>query len=136
MELPKDKVCTRCKTLKSLADFYNNKNKPSGKADWCKICSTEIVNKWYKDNNVAHKARSVARRKDNKVKLIEYYGNRCFDCGNTFPACVYDFHHLDPKIKERGFGLISTCSWERVCREIIPKCIMLCSNCHRVRHGK
>jgi hypothetical protein len=40
---------------------------------------------------------------------------RCADCGQSHPATL-DFHHLDPA------------------KEEIAKCVVLCANCHRIRH--
>ena len=59
----------------------------------------------------------------------------CQDCGITHIA-VLDFHHKD---NDRNGGpvvgkLISeTASWKRVLEEI-ERCIVLCANCHRMRH--
>lgn len=70
-----------------------------------------------------------------QLEVIEYLGGQCNHCNFSFPACVYDFHHVEPK--EKKF-LISTnllrnkkSLWEE-----LDKCILLCSNCHRLEHSK
>ena len=48
----------------------------------------------------------------------------------TFPL---DFHHLDPSIKE--FNLTrNSIGWEKLKPEL-DKCVLLCSNCHRMIHA-
>jgi hypothetical protein len=55
----------------------------------------------------------------------------CADCGGTFDPVCMDFHHVrgtkDFNIGWGRYGL------ERLKREI-EKCIVLCANCHRMRH--
>ena len=73
------------------------------------------------------------RRLCNKQKIIERFGNKCFDCGQTFPSCVYDFHHLDPSAKEMSVATAFGKKEIHYEREL-AKCVMLCANCHRIRH--
>lgn len=60
----------------------------------------------------------------------------CSDCGNSFPSCVMDFHHLDPSQKTFSIGqCIARKDISLVqMKEEIKKCIVICSNCHRIRH--
>jgi hypothetical protein len=82
------------------------------------------------------RARYVMQRRDQKKSiLVNHFMDRCHDCGGTFPHCCYDFHHLDPKTKSfeiapRLDGNIDTIMEEA------KKCVMICSNCHRIRHYK
>jgi predicted HNH restriction endonuclease len=76
------------------------------------------------------------RRRKIKLKAIEYKGGKCYDCGlqSEFPA-VYDFHHHEG---EKDFNISkdgNTRSWEKVKVEL-EKCVLLCANCHRIRHAK
>ena len=60
----------------------------------------------------------------------------CVDCGlQTDFMSVCDFHHKDAETKsDRVAELISHYrSWEIVQAEL-DKCILLCSNSHRIRH--
>ncbi len=64
----------------------------------------------------------------------------CRDCGNSFPTICMDFHHVGDKdptlVKQRK----SMKSWmkrwsiKRIDEEL-DKCVVLCSNCHRIRHA-
>jgi NAD-dependent dihydropyrimidine dehydrogenase PreA subunit len=71
----------------------------------------------------------------NKLKAIEYLGGHCADCKNEFPPYVYDFHHLDPTIKDSNIARIMGRKWENIVSEL-DKCILLCANCHRIRENK
>lgn len=66
--------------------------------------------------------------------LFDEHGRGCLDCGVEYPPSVYDFHHLDPKEKSFAIGQgITDRSIEATLAES-RKCVMLCSNCHRLRH--
>jgi hypothetical protein len=78
---------------------------------------------------------SSNQRRRNKQKAVEYLGNKCCNCGNSFPQAVYDFHHVDPSIKESKLRDLMSKSWEIIKAEL-DKCILLCANCHRVEHMK
>lgn len=69
-----------------------------------------------------------------KEKIVACMGGKCTDCGGVFPSIVYDMHHLDPSQKEMGLGQLKNYSWKRIVAEL-AKCVMLCVNCHRVRHS-
>jgi len=88
-----------------------------------------------------HKERYLLNTKIRKIKyknIIDRYKSRygCCDCSvKHLPPYVYDLHHLEPDTKEGAVSrLIRTSSWERIKNEI-KKCIILCSNCHRIRHS-
>lgn len=117
MTLPM-KTCVRCGKSKSLADFYSKPRRPGELHSYCKQC----VN--------AYTTKRFRRR---KKQGVEYLGGRCADCGGVFPYYVYDFHHRDPGEKEMQFNTLRRRSWEAIKAEL-DKCILLCANCHRVRH--
>ena len=72
---------------------------------------------------------SAGHRKQRKALLVELMGSRCAVCGDVFPPCVYDFHHIDPSQKSAEISKLS--SWEDITKEL-KKCVMLCANCHRI----
>jgi len=114
---------TEIKTCKhhGVTEFVLREQK-TRKVMRCRKCAVDAVSR---------------RRKNLKIKAINFKGNVCFDCGlrSEFPA-VYDFHHLDPNEKEFSISRNgATRSWDKVKKEI-EKCILLCSNCHRIRHSK
>ncbi len=72
-------------------------------------------------------------RKKAKVKLVEYKGGKCEECGYNKCIDALEFHHLNPN--EKDFSIAGK-SWslERLKREA-DKCILVCSNCHKEIHS-
>jgi len=74
-----------------------------------------------------------------KDKFIRLKGGECEHCGLIYDIYNYpsfEFHHIDPKIKEFEISRmgLSAHSYEKQ-REEISKCLLLCSNCHRILHS-
>ena len=81
-----------------------------------------------------HRKRQREKRNSRKAHFVEYKGNKCYDCKQTFPICCYDFHHLDET--KKSFEIAPGLDREiGVLTEEVDKCVMLCSNCHRIRHS-
>jgi len=59
-------------------------------------------------------------------------GGRCVDCGYVGPDIVFELHHLDMSSKE--FGLAEFGGTAARFFEEAKKCVLLCANCHRLRH--
>lgn len=83
--------------------------------------------------NKKAKPRTLNYKLELKKKAVEYMGGKCQDCKNGLPLCAYDFHHLDPAKKD--FGISKKTNFEEVKLEL-DKCVMLCKNCHSIRHVK
>ena len=90
---------------------------------------------WHQRN----KEKRLARLYEKKAAIYEYAQNiknqlYCADCGQRHPATL-QFHHLNSENKtftigdavNKGFSL------DRIKKEI-EKCIVLCANCHFIRH--
>lgn len=73
------------------------------------------------------------RRRKNKQLAVEFFGSRCHDCGNTYHPKVFDFHHINPRLKERKPNELMHYEWNIIEKEL-KNCVMLCANCHRMRH--
>lgn len=73
------------------------------------------------------------RRIERKAKLVALRGGHCEECGYGDAIAALEFHHLDSKTKEFGLGTFNG-SWQRLLAEA-DKCVLLCANCHRRRHG-
>ena len=100
-------------------------NEVTSKYPGAKFCGPKCQNK-----------NSVQKRREKlKWLSIQYKGNKCQDCLVSFPQYnVYEFHHLDPTTKDFSIGGDGhTRSWDEIKSEL-DKCVMLCSNCHRIRH--
>ena len=83
-----------------------------------------------KDQRNEYQRRRRDKRKD---LLIERFGDKCNDCGGTFHKAAYDFHHTNPLEKKFEIAPGLDRNWDTILEEV-GKCVMLCSNCHRVRH--
>ena len=73
-----------------------------------------------------------------KQRGVEYLGGACVDCGlRSEYAEVYDFHHRYPEEKSSTIArlLDNAKRWDRIQKEL-DKCVLLCANCHRIRHAK
>ncbi len=86
-----------------------------------------------------HRAKRLTRnRQALKRKAVEYLGGKCLDCGiQTDFISVYDFHHENADDKDEGIAeLMSRFKvWEKIQVEL-DKCVLLCANCHRIRHER
>ena len=98
-----------------------------------KLAATRVV---YRD---ANKVKILFTQKTNnrnrKLALIEHMGGKCKDCLGTFPPSVYEFHHVDPSIKDAKASIMFTKGLTAPVIEELKKCVMLCANCHRIRHA-
>ena len=112
----------------------NDSTKPKvGSKEYHAIKSREWYARQSKESiKERNKLRSVIRNK-NKQKAIDYLGGKCNDCGQIFPHYVYDFHHIDQDLKSANLNKLLNCSLEKVLEEI-KNCVLLCANCHRIRH--
>ena len=134
------KRCNKCTILKPLNEFYfdNRSNRKSHRAN-CISCARASVKQRYNDgcDKILLKKKRLYRK--NKRKSIEYKGGRCVDCvkqgrDGIFPECAYCFHHTDPTEKEYGIStLMSRKTWKSITGEL-DKCVLLCLNCHSIRH--
>lgn len=117
------KKCLRCLETKSKDSFYKMKG-AKFKEEWdCR--DSQCIE--------CRKQTTQERRIESKRRAVEYLGGACADCGLVSEhQCVYDFHHLDPSQKDFSLGA-NYRSFESAKSEL-DKCVLLCSNCHRIRH--
>ena len=119
------KQCKNCKGVFDREQFY-------------KLTGTQYKPTWDCRDSFCKSCRivySTERRQGIKSKAIEYKGGKCEDCGivsSNENQIIFDFHHLDPAQKEISFGK-SNVQFEKL-RVELDKCVILCSNCHRLRH--
>jgi hypothetical protein len=88
---------------------------------------------YHRDTSKYWTKYKTAMRRTRRAMLVEIMGNKCVDCGGIFPPFVYDIHHLDPAKKDFTLSNMPQRKWETILKEI-EGCILLCSNCHRLRH--
>ena len=76
--------------------------------------------------------RNKLREEVNALKDTSY----CQICKKSYPAPVMDYHHIDKNNKINAVSqlILSSVSRKKVFDEI-DKCILLCANCHRLKHA-
>lgn len=123
------KTCNKCKTEKPLSEFYSNGRKKSGGIKYkpsCKSCE-------------AGSKRLEIIEKINTVIIEQGREYKCEICGYDKNYAAIEFHHIDPSTKKSMKSEISTSSSIEKVREILdielPKCAILCANCHREFHN-
>ena len=127
------KVCRVCGVEKELKAFHPNKSCSLGVTGTCRDCTRSRINKWYSDNRPRRQKAANDVNKRRKREVIEHFGGKCHDCGGVFPPCVYAFHHLDPSQKDVNPSQAIQNGPRSMWKEL-DKCVMLCANCHMIRH--
>lgn len=126
-------ICRLCKLDLPIERFRPNSQLVRGYASECRTCYYKQAKSrciWTrKEWNIYHQKR----RNDKKQKLIDLMGGCCKRCQQQFPLCVYDMHHINPDDKDFGVSTILDHKWSKIEEEAI-KCVLLCSNCHRIIH--
>ncbi len=134
-----ERRCTRCKEIKDISKFgkrtyqYKTHGTKYYYRTQCNVCRVEMQ-KYIYYTPERRDARKL-QRQQTKEKLVQRFGNCCFDCKQSFPNYVYDFHHLDSSQKDHQISKLLLYKTDKLEREL-TKCIMLCSNCHKIRHWK
>jgi 5-methylcytosine-specific restriction endonuclease McrA len=99
----------------------------------CIVCDRDLGDN-IKNNTKCKTCVTRLRRIRAKKKAVLYKGGKCQDCGYDKHLAALQFHHLNPKEKDFTIGYVKHKSWEFVSKEL-DKCILLCANCHSVRHS-
>ena len=101
------------------------------KTDGCIDCGELLNSKggWMR----CAKHFKLARQNTIKEALVDAMGGCCQHCKGVFPLAVYDFHHIDQDLKSANLNKLLNCSLDKVLEEI-KNCVLLCANCHRIRH--
>lgn len=77
----------------------------------------------------------VEFRRRTKQKAVALLGGRCSGCDREFAASTFEFHHLDPSLKDFAISADGVARpWERIAAEL-AKCVLVCANCHREIHA-
>lgn len=122
-------ICSKCKQRKPLSQFGKRNDRKRGYKYYCKQCEQEM---YYKD-----KAKDILEQsKQLKLKYAKYLGGKCQRCEIPITEdnyVIFDFHHLDPSTKEFNISSIHFTDEDKIKSEV-DKCILLCSNCHRLEH--
>jgi len=134
-EKPQDQIAGNGYCKKCAAAYLKSRRNRKKKSGICTQCPEKAtIGFLCKKCSIENRRRINTNCRRNKARAVELMGGKCKDCGfQTEHLSVYDFHHLEPKGKDFSIGLIQNHKWENIEREL-KKCVMLCSNCHRIRH--
>jgi len=114
------RICRKCQQTKDI-EYFANAGKIKGVKYWrhyCKKC---------------YYSQKQKRKKSLQDWYIKYKENlECSQCKND-DYRVLDFHHMDSTKKLFNVSEMANAghSIEKIKKEI-EKCIVLCSNCHRI----
>lgn len=133
------KFCLECSPFgkhntKNLNDYTGEV--AEGSILICKSCNREYLY-LRKSGHSIGKCNSCwtgDRRRELKIKSINYLGDKCNVCGYDKCVDALEFHHLDPSIKEFTLSSNNYRSWN-VQKKELDKCILLCCRCHREIHS-
>jgi hypothetical protein len=77
------------------------------------------------------------KKKAHRAWFVNYKKQlACINCGFSHAAAL-DFHHVNPcKSDKKVNELVSDGHTKARIQKEIDKCIVLCSNCHRIHHEK
>ena len=115
----KSRVCPKCKENCNIDQFYNRRGKENSSV-YCKKCTTIQV---------------VERSQKLKKEMVNYKGGCCEICGYNKYIGALEFHHINPDKKDFTIAKIRQYKFDKVIKNELDKCMLLCSNCHRELHG-
>jgi hypothetical protein len=100
-----------------------------------KLKQRQYSKKHYEANKAYYIARSAQNRKAARQQFIEFKSRlSCEKCGENHPATL-DFHHvIKHPSNQKVHKLTKNGAYDAAIKEISEKCIVLCSNCHRIHH--
>jgi len=126
--------CKGCQQDKGEENFYlyTQKNGTISRRKTCNKCRSRQIMKTDAYKRAHEKAKKKSQ--DKKIEIVELFGNKCYVCKQTFPPCVFDFHHKNSTEKEHNIASLLRFRDHDQLETELNKCIMLCSNCHRIKH--
>lgn len=124
------KWCPSCKKDKEVKYFSKGNNR-FGLDAICKSCNSNRVRRYF--------PKRMKERRIIKTKLILEFGNKCSDCGAfDLPISAFVFHHHSEKMNNKEYispsKVITTKNANLILKEK-NKWILVCANCHSVRHS-
>ena len=90
--------------------------------------------KWYNENKEKQIQKINKRQEEIKRWMTEYKSQlSCEYCGFDNPLAL-EFHHVKDKKRKNVSYLAAFGASKETILEEIDKCIVLCSNCHQIKH--
>jgi len=131
-------ICNKCKIDKDISNFRKSKQTNSGYQYYCIECDKAFQKVYYNANKEKVIKNSAKQRDISRVKMREFLisyleSHPCVHCGES-DIVVLEFDHLSNKINN-----VSTFMKNAAIKKLkaeIPKCQVLCANCHRRKTAK
>jgi Zn ribbon nucleic-acid-binding protein len=116
-------ICSSCGQYKPVTSFGKNRARKNGLSSKCKKCSRNYA----------------SDRLEQRKQWYNDYKNTlsCSKCGFSNPIAL-DFHHLYPNEKDMTISKMVRNGKQSIedIRLEMARCIVLCSNCHRILHAE
>lgn len=128
------KTCTSCKVEKPETEYHKCSRFASGLMSQCKVCHKGHNKRHYQENAQIYKDRAAAgyNSAHELVRFIKEEG-KCEICSTT-GWWRLAFHHKEQDDKVLEISLMR--SLRQVLAEL-PKCMLVCHNCHAdIHHGE
>ncbi len=100
----------------------------------CKLCGNKFKDYQNRGRARCGSCNTKIRRYRAKAAAIKYLGGKCVDCGWQGNQAALQFHHTNTRKKDFIIGNVANKNWESIKAEL-RKCIVLCANCHAIRHS-
>ena len=114
------KVCSKCMVKKPASDFYFRKERVNELYSQCRSCNSKDA---------------TERMQAIKLKLVELKGGKCQLCSFSEYVGALEFHHVDPKEKDKNVSRLIKSKINQQVIDEINKCVLVCSNCHKMIHA-
>ncbi len=92
----------------------------------------EQKKRYYQKHREEYSTRQKEKRRENKIKCIEYLGGKCMKCGTTDRL---EFDHIDRTTKKYVIASRVNNKWDNL-KEELDKCQLLCVDCHLQKTAK
>ena len=125
-------ICRTCKEDKPEENYWFTSDKKTRHKDCPQCLYKKRKEKQTVEEKEKQKQYRLEWRRNIKARLVKHFGGKCKCCNQEFHQCVMEFHHLDPNEKEAQVNTLG--SYDKCLKEA-EKCILVCSNCHRLIHA-
>jgi hypothetical protein len=136
------RACSKCKVPTPVDGFYRSPRKSGWQApdatnrqSHCKKCQAKYQTTTRAKHPEKYRAiqKALGKRRQTELGAIKTLAG-CKDCGYRAHPAALDFHHLDKKTFSLSRAASKGASLARLLQEI-SRCVVLCANCHRIRHA-
>lgn len=93
-------------------------------------------------NRAAYRAASKRSKENRRPRKQEFVRRHkllcgCKRCGYRESHYALEYHHIDPSQKDSTVSRLLSGNWSlKTIKKEIKKCVVLCSNCHRLTHDE